>query len=156
MTRYFLSICFLFTFAFGISSCNSGSPKKTAEKFLTSINQFEYTAAKTVSTEDTKKMVDMYEQLTQNLDDSAKMKFKQVKFDIKSVKEEKDNAVVTYTTSNYPKEQSLHLVKQKGQWLVQWTKEDAVNEKNDQPEPGADSTGGAQINTAAPDTAKTK
>jgi len=67
--------------------------------------------------------------------DSIKKAAKNVTVNIKDVKEEGDKATVTYTTSAIPTEQSLHLVKEKGKWLVQWTKQDQMNGAG-----GADST----------------
>ncbi len=140
-------------------SCSSNSPKVTAEKFLTSIYQLDYSGAKSVSTDDTKKMLDMYEQFTMNLPDSMKQQFKKIKIDVKTVKEEKDNATVTYTTTDFPKEQTLHLVKQNGKWMAHWTKEDTKTDQGemstDQPAMG-DSTGAPATPPAPADTAKAK
>ncbi len=159
MKRHFLSLIAVVAVCAVLLSCSPNSPKVAAEKFLTSIYQLDYNGAKNVSTDDTKKMLDMYEQFTLNLPDSMKQQFKKIKIEVKSVKEEKDNATVTYTTTDFPKEQTLHLVKQNGKWLAHWTKEDT---KTDQMDQGADqssmgdSTGAPALAPAPADTTKAK
>jgi len=145
---------FLFT-CIALAACNQNTPKQAAEQFLSSTYRYDFETAKKVSTEKTKKMVDMYEQFAQNLPDSVKKKFGQIKYDIKSVKEDSATAYVTYTTSEYPQEQTLHLVKQKGKWLVEWTKENAQGDNSSQQNQSSqpDSTA---IQPSQPDTAKAK
>ncbi|HXS38161.1 MAG TPA: hypothetical protein VN721_15775 [Flavipsychrobacter sp.] len=116
-------------------SCNTNSPKAVANKFLTSFYHMDFDAARKVSTDDTKKMLDMWQQLTPMIPDSAKQTLKKTKVTIKDVKEQGDTATVTYVTSDNPKDQPLHLVKQKGQWLVQWTKQDQMNGAGDENQP---------------------
>jgi len=156
--RYLSSFLAIIAISAILISCNSNSPKVAAEKFLTSIYQLDYSGAKTVSTDDTKKMLDMYEQFTMNLPDSMKQQFKKIKIDVKSVKEEKDNATVTYTTSDFPKEQTLHLVKQNGKWLAHWTKEDTKTDQGDQStdQPAMGDSTGAAAPPAPADTTKAK
>lgn len=159
MKRHFLSLIAVIAVCTVLLSCSSNSPKVAAEKFLTSIYQLDYNGAKSVSTDDTKKMLDMYEQFTLNLPDSMKQQFKKIKIDVKSVKEEKDNATVTYTTTDFPKEQTLHLVKQNGKWLAHWTKEDTKTDQMDQGTDQSamgDSTGAPAVAPAPADTTKAK
>jgi GH25 family lysozyme M1 (1,4-beta-N-acetylmuramidase) len=158
--RYLSSFLAIIAICAVLISCSSNSPKVTAEKFLSCIYQLDYNGAKSVATDDTKKMLDMYEQFTQNLPDSMKQQFKKIKIDVKSVKEEKDNATVTYTTTDFPKEQTLHLVKQNGKWLAHWTKEDTKTDEGEQgtdQTTSGDSTGAAATPPPAPvDSAKAK
>jgi multidrug efflux pump subunit AcrB len=156
MKKYLLFIAQV-VFVLVLSSCNSNTPKAAAEKFLNGIYQLDYNAAKQVSTEDTKKMLDMYEQFTQNLPDSNKMQFRKIKIDIKSVKEEKESATITYITSDNPHEQTLHLIKQNEKWLAHWTKEDAKTDNSDNmnDQVPANDTGATSTETAI-DSSKAK
>ncbi len=112
-------------------SCNSNSPKSTAEKFLNSFYHMEYKQAKEVSTEDTKKMLDMIEQFSAMMPDSNKQSAKKIKIELGEVKETGDSAVVMYTTSENKQPQKINLVKQNGKWLVQWSKQDGMKEESE-------------------------
>jgi hypothetical protein len=124
MKKFLLSLASAFLLAITIISCNSNTPKATAEKFLNGLYHMDYKEAKAVSTEDTKKMLDMMEQFSGMMPDSSKQSAKKIKVDIKDVKEEGDKATVIYTTSASTGEQKLDLVKQNGKWLVQYSKQD--------------------------------
>lgn len=134
MKKYFLSFAAVIVAAITLISCSSNTPKNVAHKFLTSFYQMDFEAAKKVSTEDTKKMLEMFQQLTPMMADSTKQQLKKIKVDIKDVKNEgADKATVTYITTDNPKEQTLHLVKQNGKWLAQFSKQDQMT--NDAPPP---------------------
>ncbi len=107
-----------------IASCGSNSPKASAEKFLNSFYHMEYKEAKEVSTEETKKVLDMIEQFSTMMPDSSKQSAKKIKIEIKDVKEEGDNATVTYTTSENTQEQKLTMKKENGKWLANYSKQD--------------------------------
>jgi hypothetical protein len=53
---------------------------------------------------------------------------KEITVDIKDVKEEGSKAIVTYTTSDNPRERSLLLVMQGDKWVVQFTKVDLAKD----------------------------
>jgi hypothetical protein len=126
MKKVLLSLAVVTLFAVSLISCNTNSPKSSADKFLTGLYHMDYEAAKSVSTEETKKMLDMMAQFSSMVPDSAKETAKKIKVDIKDVKEEGDKAVVTYTTTEDPAEKKLNMVKQSGKWLVQWSKQDTM------------------------------
>jgi len=128
MKKLLLSLAAVMLFAIGMTSCNSDSPKGSADKFLTGLLHYDYEAAKSVSTEETKKMVDLMAQFSAMMPDSIKQAAKKVKVNIKDAKEEGDKATVTYTTSDDPQEKKLNLVKQGGKWLVQYSKMDEMEE----------------------------
>lgn len=121
----------------GMVSCADNSPKATAEKFLNSFYHMEYEKAREVSTEKAKELVNLMEQFSVNYPDSAKQNAKKIAINILDVKEEGDNATVTYTVSSEPGEQKLKLVKQNGKWLVSHSKEDDIEEGNTPAEPAA-------------------
>ena len=154
MKKYFFSFVAFVAIAFTMVSCSTNSPKSVADKFLTDFYHMDFDAAKKVSTDDTKKMLDMFQQLESMMPDSTKQQLKKIKVDVKGVKEDGDKAIATYVTSDNPKEQTLHLVKQNGKWMAQWSKQDQMNDAGaaDQQPMGADSTGSAPVDTAAPAT----
>lgn len=131
MKKILLSFAAMLMLAVSISSCSSNSPKASADKFLTSFYHMDFETAKTMSTDDTKKMLDMMAQFSSMVPDSAKETAKKIKVNIKDVKEEGDNATVTYTASDPASgtdgtEQKLKMVKQSGKWLAQWSKQDGM------------------------------
>lgn len=124
MKKVFFSLVAVFALAISLVSCNSNSPKASAEKFANGLTHMDYEAAKSVSTEDTKKMLDMMQQLTAMMPDSVKQNAKKEKVTMGKEEVNGDKATVTYTTSSNPTEQKINLVKQNGKWLVQWSKND--------------------------------
>ena len=126
MKKVLFSLAVVSLLALSIVSCNSNSPKASADKFLTGLYHMDYEAATSVSTEETKKMLDMMAQFSSMVPDSAKETAKKIKVTIKDVKEEGDKATVAYTTSEDPTEKKLNMVKQNGKWMVQWSKQDTM------------------------------
>ena len=124
MKKLLLSLAATIVLTLGLTSCNSNSPKASADKFMTSLLHYDYEAAKSVSTEETKKMLDLMAQFSAMMPDSMKQAAKKIKVNIKDSKEEGDKATVTYTTSDDPTEKKMNLVKQNGKWLVQHNKVD--------------------------------
>ena len=152
MKKALLSLTAVLVLAIGMTSCNSDSPKASADKFLTGLMHYDYEAAKSVSTEETKKMIDLMAQFSAMMPDSVKQAAKKVKVNIKDATEEGDKATVTYTTSDDPQEKKLNLVKENGKWLVQYSKMDEMEEgaMDDTTAPPADETGTADTTTAPP------
>lgn len=110
-------------------SCNSNSPKGVANKWLNSFYHMDYKEAKTLSTEETKGVLDMLENFATMVADSQKQNAKKIKVEIKDVKEEGDNATVTYVISEDKAEKSIHLKKIDGKWLVHYSKQDKMEEE---------------------------
>jgi len=160
MKKVLLSLAAVLVFAISMVSCNSNSPKASADKFLTGLLHYDYEAAKSVSTEETKKMIDLMAQFSAMMPDSVKQASKKIAVNIKDVKEEGDKATVTYTTSDDTQEKKLNLVKQDNKWLVQYSKMDNMDESGntDMNAPAtegeaADSTGTQSVETPADTTA---
>jgi hypothetical protein len=128
MKKVLLSLAAVLMISLGLVSCNSNSPKASADKFLTGLLHYDYESAKSVSTDETKKMIDLMAQFSAMMPDSIKQASKKVNVDIKDVKEEGDKATVTYTTSEDKQEKKLNLVKVDGKWLVQYSKMDNMDE----------------------------
>jgi len=145
--------------AFILTGCSKNTPKDVAYNWLTDFNHFDFDAAKKLSTSDTKNLLSSLQQLTDKITDSNKMDRKKVTVNIKDVKENGDKAVATYTTSDEPtKEQTLNLVKQGNNWLVEFSKIDlmGVAPTDDDTDAANDTTGaaagGVQDTTMATDT----
>lgn len=158
MKKAVYSILAIVLITIGLTSCNSNTPKASADKFLTGLLHYDYESAKSVSTEETKKMVDLMAQFSSMMPDSVKQDAKKVKIIIKDSKEEGDKAVVTYSTSDDTTQKKINLVKQNDKWLVQYSKMDNpmgdqnANDMNAGEEPATDST--ANMSTEAADTTK--
>ena len=149
MKKVLLSLAAVLVLAVSFVSCNSNSPKASADKFMTGLLHYDYEAAKSVSTEETKKMIDLMAQFSAMMPDSMKQAAKKVKVNIKDSKEEGDKAVVTYTTSDDPAEKKLNMVKQDGKWLVQYSKMDEGN-GTEEPSLPEEETTPADTTTAPP------
>jgi Domain of unknown function (DUF4878) len=143
MKKNFLSVLSVFALAIILVSCTPNSPKAVAEKWLTSFAHMDYDGAKKLSTEETKKQLDMLQQFSSFATDSQKKELQKVTVTIKDVKENGDNATVTYVTSAAPKEQPLPLKKVNGKWLVAWSKTDMMNGA------GIDTTGATGADTTS-------
>ncbi len=119
---------------FLLVSCSKNTPKEVAHTWLLGFNRMEFDQAMKVSTNDTKNLLSSLQELTEAVSDSGKAELKKITVNIKNVKEDGDKAVVTYVSSDNPREQTLNLVKQNDKWLVLFTKTDLVGvmpEKND-------------------------
>lgn len=151
MKKIILTLSLLLVTGALLVSCNRGTPRDVAKEWLTDFYHQDYEAAKKLSTEDTKNMINTLQGFTNALPDSTKQRAKMVAINIKSVKEDGDNATVTFTTSEDPKEQPpLKLVKQNNKWLVQFSKADFMGGENK--EPGAAVTPEAPAPAQAPAT----
>lgn len=155
MKKLLLSLAAMCVLALSLVSCNSNTPKASAEKFLNGLYHMNYKEAKEVATEDTKKMLEMMENFSSMMPDSNKENAKKIKINIKDETIDGEKAVVTYTTSESEGEQKVDLVKQNGKWLVQYNKQDGAGDMStEEPmeEPMTDSTGAAMPaeETAAP------
>lgn len=127
MKRVLSSITLILALAITLVSCDSNSPKSVADKFLVAYYHLDFEGAKKVSTEETKKMLDMMQQFSTMIPDSSKKQAKNITVKLNDVKQKgADTAVVTYVTSNIPTEQTLNMVKVNGKWLVQWSKQDQM------------------------------
>jgi hypothetical protein len=84
----------------------------------------DYAAAKEVSTDDTKKQVEAYEQMMGMMKSDAKDEAKKIKVEVMEPKVEGDNATVEYKLSNDPTAKTLKMIKKDGKWLAAWSKMD--------------------------------
>ncbi len=157
MKKIILSLAVMLASGVFLISCNKSSPKDVAKEWLTDFYHQDYDAAKKLSTEDTKNMMTTLQGFTSALPDSVKQKAKLVTINIKSVKEDGNNATVTFTTSDDDKEQPpLKLVKQNDKWLVQFSKGDFVGGEAKENGSGATITQDAPVAPATADAPMTK
>jgi len=106
---------------FGVISCSdSESPKKVAVKFLDSVGRKDYKSAQEYGTEDTRKLLMMYEGFEAMVADTA---FVQKKFEVLAEKIEGDKATIMYRRKGTDTDQQLPMLKVNGHWLVQLNKE---------------------------------
>jgi hypothetical protein len=103
-----------------VSACGGkkNTPEAVAEKFLGHLNKKEYAEAKKLGTENTKQMLDMMESFAGA---GAKTEAKDVKIENLKCETTEDKAKCTYTAE--AKEETIELVKQDGNWLVDMKKE---------------------------------
>jgi hypothetical protein len=105
-----------------VSCFSAGNPEKTAEKFLTAINERNFEEAKSYGTPETVKLVEMLEQLTKVMDNPNAEP--PVKYEILRHTEDGDSAIVYFRESGSDIDQELKLKKVDGEWMVHVTKED--------------------------------
>ena len=105
-----------------VSACGGkkNTPEAVAEKFLGHLNKKEYAEAKKLGTENTKQMLDMMESFS-GMDKDKKAEVKDVKIENLKCETTDDKAKCTYTAE--AKEETINLVKQDGNWLVDMKKE---------------------------------
>ena len=143
MKKIILSLSALMFAAVVLVSCGKSDPKGVAKEWLTDFYHQDYDAAKKLSTEDTKNMIQTIQGFTSAFPDSVKQKAKQTNITIKDAKIDGDKATVKFIASDNPtKEEELHLVKQSEKWLVQFSKNDMS---------GGDAKGNDAPATIAPD-----
>lgn len=113
------------------------SPDKVAYNFLLALEERDFTKAKTFATEATGEFLDMFAiiaGMAEAEEDVQGVKEKPEKMNIKvdsKVIIDGDKATVTFTSDEKPGTQSLKLVRENGQWLVQQTKDDMVPSESD-------------------------
>ena len=107
-----------------MSSCGGGGsqPKDVARTFLDAMEEQDWETAKSVSTKETKKMLDSMKGLMSmggNKDKSTTGKLEE----FKNTEVNGDKAVVTYCCGKEGNDAKLHLKKVEGDWKVHLNKE---------------------------------
>lgn len=125
--KYFFSGIAL-VLAMWLTGCSRNTPKEVAKVWLTSFNRMDTDPAMKLSTGPTRNLLSTLTELTGGISDSARKELDKVTVDIKNVEETGDKAVVSYTTSDNPRERKLNLIKENDKWLVQFSKSDLANE----------------------------
>lgn len=122
--------------------------KTIAGDYLRNVFSLDFDNARKAGTKNTDELLNLCVTFTSLWDDSTKAEFKRVKTLIKDVQLNADTttANVTYTESDKPGEQILHVVKADGKWLVDQSKE-SISAQSDMP---ASSTDEANPDEAMP------
>lgn len=141
MKKVFLSILAVALMAITIVSCGGkNDPKEVAQNYLNALKSMDYEGAKKFSTPETGKMLDMLASFSGMMPDSLKEQAKNIKITIKEAKEEGDNCVVKFVSSDKPEaEETLNMVKKDGKWLVNMSKDDMGGGDEMEPAPTNDS-----------------
>ena len=141
MKKVLFSILAIAMIAITVVSCGSkNDPKEVALNYLNALKSMDYEGAKKFSTPETGKMLDMLASFSGMMPDSLKEQAKGIKVTVKEAKEEGDNCVVKFTSSDKPEnEETLNMVKKDGKWLVNMTKDDMGGGAMGQPAPTNDS-----------------
>ena len=131
------------------TGCSRNSPKEVAKTWLTAFNRLDADGAMKLSSSATKNLINSLNELSGPVADSTLENLKDITVDIKDVKEEGSKAIVTYTTSDNPRERTLLLVMQGDKWVVQFTRADLAR---DLAEAGEEAKESAPAPTAADST----
>ena len=138
---YYLGI-FAKTSAFNSVTTNNGLPKYIGYKWLTKFYHLQFDEAKMISTDATNILLEQFESLTNMMPDSSKQDMMKLKVGIKDCMVNDSVAALTYiTTDNPDKLQALYLVKKDGNWLVQFSKNDALAGNKNGGDPADTATG---------------
>lgn len=119
----------LFLAALTFTGCKKhADPKEVSLKFLTAIQQANYTEAKNYATDDSKAMLDALSSFQKMLPESSQEKIKNEKFVIRSVQVSDSFAVVTYASDMDTTGKVLKLKLEHKEWKVAFTKETILPE----------------------------
>ncbi|GAA4465630.1 hypothetical protein GCM10023093_18160 [Nemorincola caseinilytica] len=128
--------------ALALTGCGKNNPKDVAQTWLTAFYHMDADPALKLSTPATRNLINTLSALSGDIPADKQEELNKIKVTIKDVKENGDNAAVTYTTTEDPKKElTLNLVRQSDKWLVQFTKTDLGNQmdsENMEEEPLAD------------------
>jgi hypothetical protein len=125
--------------------------KKVSGDYLKNVFSLDFDNARKAGTKNTDDLLNLCVTFTSLWDDSTKAEFKRVKTQIKEVQLSADSttANVTYTESDKPGDQILHLVKAENKWLVDQSKE-SISAQSDMPASNTDEAMPANTDEAMP------
>ena len=156
MKKILFSLAIVAFAAMTIVSCGGkNDPKTVAKSFLEARNKMDYKTAKKFGTPETGKMLEMLESFSSMVPDSIKNLSKNSTVVIKGepkIEGDKCTVVATTTIAGESKDENVTLVKIKGKWLVNMTKDDTgVGAENAAIEPETPATdAAAEEATAVP------
>ncbi|MFM2135052.1 MAG: hypothetical protein RL021_452 [Bacteroidota bacterium] len=105
-----------------LQGCSGGdSPSEVAENFLKDLGKKDYNGAKSYSTDEGDRVIEMMKDLDEMMPDSARQ---ETSYEVLSEKIEGNVATVQFKVSGSTEEpESLTLIKEEGKWQVSMTKE---------------------------------
>ena len=128
MKKILFSLAIVAFAAMTIVSCGGkDDPKMVAKSFLEARNKMDYKTAKKFGTPETGRMLEMLESFSSMVPDSIKNLSKNSTVVIKGepkIEGDKCTVVATTTIAGESKDENVTLVKIKGKWLVNMSKDD--------------------------------
>lgn len=118
----------VFLFLWGCK--HNPGPDEVTKKFLSAVQEANYTEAKKYATEDSKAMLEALSAFQKMLPESSQEKFRNENIIIKKVEIKDTLAVVTYAGDKDTTNKILKLKKENGEWKVAFTKETVLPELN--------------------------
>lgn len=110
-------------------SCTQPNAEEVAEKFAVAYHNLDFATAKSLATENSSKQLDMFAQMAEGMPRLAKDEAKKVVITMGKGQEKGDKATYFYTPSDNDVPQKINLVKVKGDWKVEWNKEDNIDKE---------------------------
>ena len=142
MKKYFVVCSAVVIAAVTLVSCSKNTPKDVAKEWLTDFFHQDFDAAKKLSTDNTKDLINTLQGFTGAMADSVKQNAKKITVVIKDVKEEGDKATVTFYASDQPtKDEVIHLEKHNDKWQVQFSKMDWIGGSEAKPDANNNNNG---------------
>lgn len=122
------------------SKTNAGDPKAVLSDFFDALSKKDIEKARTLSTEDSKSMLDMIDMgLKMSKDTGTETKFDRSKLEIGEPKIEGDKAIVAVKEITSAQVMNYTLKKEKGAWKVAFDKSSLMGPNMDKIEQAADS-----------------
>lgn len=106
------------------TGCSPEKPEAVAKKFIGAVYHFHFEAARTVSTEETRKVIGILEEFSKDIPDSTRKQAQKITVEVDGVEEQGNTAIVKYHLSSNPAAKTVKLVRDGSKWLVNYTKMD--------------------------------
>lgn len=110
--------------ALSISSCKKKpEPQEVALEFMHAIQESNFERAKEYATKESQSVILLYSIFDGKRNENEREKIKNAKLKVVNHDEEGDKATVTILNSSVSSQETLHLVKEDGQWKISLTLE---------------------------------
>ena len=111
-----------------LAACGAKS-EKPARAFFDAIENHDFAAAKSLTTEQGQQLLEMLESFAQSMSEEQRAEMNKTRYNILKTVEDKDSAIVTFEKweTDSPDEKSIHelkMIKIDGVWKVDLAKED--------------------------------
>ncbi|WP_126249126.1 DUF4878 domain-containing protein [Chitinophaga rhizosphaerae] len=122
--RRFLYLMCASGLALSISSCKKKpEPQEVALEFMHAIQESNFERAKEYATKESQSVILLYSIFDGKRNENEREKIKNAKLKVVNHDEEGDKATVTILNSSVSSKETLHLVKEDGQWKISLTLE---------------------------------
>jgi|GEM_PF-1223801 len=150
MIKNFIGILLVSAFSFVFAGCGKNNAEGVAHTWLTAFHHMDADPAIKLSTPATRNLIETLSSLSGEIPEKTQKELDKITVTIKSVQEDRDKAVVIYTTSDNPVERKLNLVRQSDKWLVAFTKADLQAEMSSRPSEPEQEYGPVSITPGVP------